>query len=842
MSKQSRQEYTHREDHTHGFRRSNFDTNPAENPNRNYKLEKKINKGDLDDQIEIINSFRSERNVYLPIENYAKELVYTVEKSNVTIVIGETGCGKTTKIPEFLFRSGRLDSSSANNEIDEYRIAHILPRRIATMTVADRVAKNLGVTLGKEVGYSVRFDYNYSEDTKIKFLTEGMFVRELLLDPLLNRYNTIIIDDCHERTINSELIFGFLKKVFAKRKDLKVIISSATLDYQCYQNFFSKDEGFESNIFVIKGRTYPVDIFYTDKPVKNYIESAVITAANIHKQAERNSGDILVFLTGQEDINLFFDYASSYGLDQKDVILLPLCAGLPVERQLQVFAPTPHNKRKIVVSTNIAEASVTIENIAYVIDSGLVKMKFYNAKIDADAMYIIPASKFSLDQRAGRAGRTRPGQCFRLITKSAYQGLYQMTNPELLRSNLSEFVLRLKSMGVKHLNKFETITPADKNSIARALEGLYFLGVIDDQTNLTELGERVCDLPLDPKLAVSLFKSAELKFNCIEEMLIIVSMLSVQNLFHQPGNPTNLGKARQRLGVIQGDHLTLLNIYREYKNCKTGRSKFCRDIYLNENAMKQVDDMIHNLKPYLKKYNISVRSSVDNDGEDILKSLLKGFFLNIAQKQSDGSYRSLRWNIPLHIHPSSVLYSIMPEYVLYHEVVSTAKNYVKEVSQVDKKWVMEIGSHFYEDKTSKVIQERHKEEVKMQMTISSGAQYNRPGSNSITKHLEKSEQIFKTGGNSITDNKINSVNTKQQSSRIYMEVDKNKDYSYYFEDSGDEEDKKMNKQNRTNLHSKERNSNNSKLDNSSDNKTANNLINEDDIEEITMLRRMRKRK
>jgi HrpA-like RNA helicase len=661
----------------------------------------------------------------------------------------------------------------------------------------------MSVSLGKEVGYSVRFDYNYNDETRIKFLTEGMFIRELLIDPLLKKYKVVIIDDCHERTINCELILGFLKKIFSMRKDLKIIISSATLDYSkenfnlldCYMKFFSSTDGFKTDIFCVNGRTYPVDIHYLDKPIKNYVESAVYTALNIHKNNPKNSGDILVFLTGQEEINNFIELSHDYGLGgQNDVLIMPLISGLPVEKQLEVFSPTPHNKRKIVLSTNIAESSVTIENIAFVIDSCFVKLKFYNPKYDSDALYIIPASKFSLDQRAGRAGRTRPGKCYRLITKENYKTLYLMTNPELIRSNLVEFILRLKSMGVKDISKFETLTEADRSTISRALENLYFLEILDDKLNLTELGKKTCDLPLDPRLAVALFHAGETKFKCTEEILAIVSMLSIQNLFQQPKDPSNLMKAKQTLGVIEGDHLTLLNIFKQYKYCKTGRNKFCKDLYLNENAMKGVEEMFNNLKLYLKKYDIRIISSLDNDGDDVLKSFLKGFFLNIAQKQNDGSYRSLRWNTSLFIHPTSVVYTIMPEFIFYNEVVVTAKNYIKEVSKINKEWILEVASHYYEDKTKKIIQDRHKEEVRSQSQV--------PTANTLEDRLKFS--------------------TKSSTSKIYMKNDHNKD-PYHLEDS-DNDDGGLNiKPQRVTLEQKPK-------------------TEEDDEEHITMLRRMRKRK
>jgi ATP-dependent RNA helicase DDX35 len=787
---------------------------------RNYKLEKKLKSGDIDDEFEIINSFKGassqNQNAPLPIDEYAKELLYVLEKNNVTIIMGETGCGKTTKIPEYLFKAS-----------NSYKIAHILPRKIATITVAQRVAKNMNITLGKEVGYSVRFDYNYSEnETRIRFLTEGMFIREVLLDPLLKQYNVIIIDDCHERTINCELIFGLLKKIFQKRPELKIIISSATLDYECYLNFFNKDSNFTSDIFLVTGRPYTVEISYLDIPVKNYILSAVLTASQIHRNNPKNSGDILVFLPGMEEINLFIEYAMNSGLDRSDVLLLPLCAGLSVDKQLQVFGPTPHNKRKIVIATNIAEASVTIENIAFVIDSCLVKMKFYSSKTDSDALFIIPASKFSIDQRAGRAGRTRPGKCYRLITEQSYSQLYVMTNPEILRNNLREYVLRLKSFGIKDINKFQTLTEPDRNTISRALETLYFLGILDDKTNLTDLGRKVSDIPIDVRLAVSLFKAGEGKFKCTEEVLIIVSMLSIQNLFFQPKDPTNLMKAKQRIGVIEGDHLTLLRMYKSWKNCRTGRSSFCKDLYLNDNAMKQVEDMITNLKLYLKKFSIQLKSTLDEDGEDIMKSITKGFIFNIAQRQMDGSYRSLRWNLPLFIHPTSVLYQILPDYVIYNDVVTTAKNYIKDCSKIEKAWILECGGSYYEDKTNRIIQERHIEEI-----TSHTIQINKQFGPNLTCMEKRNDNNSNNSLNSILNEREERFMKKPAThnilnkNRIYMEVEKNNDYSYYFEDDHEVEDDKREKDEKADIKKQEQTQ---KI--------------EEEIESITMLRRMRKRK
>ena len=244
-----------------------------------------------------------------------------------------------------------------------------------------------------------------------------------------------------------------------------------------------------------------------------------------------------------------------------------------------------------------------------------------------------------------------------------------MNNSEIQRTDLKEFVLRLKSMGIKDLNKFETLTSPDRNSIARTLENIYFLGITDDKTNLTELGMKVCEMPIDPRLAVSIIKAGRKKFSCVEEVLIISSMLSIPNIFYQVKDPTAIMKSKQKVGVIEGDHLSLLAVFRAYKRAKE-KSKFCKEMYINENLIKQAFEIYENIKLYLRKHQVEIKSSLDDDGEDILKSFLNGFFLNIAQKQPDSSYRSLRWNIPLHIHPSSVLYAISPDYVMYFDVIS----------------------------------------------------------------------------------------------------------------------------------------------------------------------------
>lgn len=329
-------------------------------------------------------------------------------------------------------------------------------------------------------------------------------------------------------------------------------------------------------------------------------------------------------------------------------------------------------------------------------------------------------------------------------------------------------------MGIKNLSKFETITKPELNTISRALEILYFIGILDDQANLTEIGIKACDVPIDPRLSVALINSALGKFKCSEEVLIICSMLSIPNLFYQSTEPGAILKAKQRHGVIEGDHLTYFSIYKNWKSCKTSKSGFCRELHLNENSMKQADEIYSNLKLYFKKFQLKICSSLDEDGEDILKSLLKGFFLNVAQKQIDGSYKSLRTNITLHLHPTSVLYTIMPEFVFYSDVVTSTKNYIKDASKIDKSWIMEIADNYYVDKAQQVIREKHKMEVKNQIKMENESLNRKQGD----KTLKSVEGV----NNSINKNKFffekeksfNDNNAEEKNNNIIIAAEKKK--------------------------------------------------------------------
>ena len=433
-----------------------------------------------------------EKRATLPAWEAKSNIIKLVKENQIVIIQGETGSGKTTQIPQFLLESGYTNG-----------IACTQPRRVAAMSVAKRVSEEMDVELGMQVGYTVRFDDQSSKFTLIKYLTDGMLLREATIDPKLKKYCVIIIDEAHERTLATDIIFGFLKELLPKRKELKVIVMSATIDIQKFQDYF------QAPLILIPGRMYPVEINYLKEPTDDYIDSSIKYVLNIHEK--EGPGDILLFLTGEEEIeqtcssirNDLEELGDSVG--PADVI--PMYSTLPPQQQQRIFDPPPLSKgnkpgRKIIVSTNIAESSITIDGIVYVIDPGFSKQKVFNPRMRMESLLISPISQESAEQRAGRAGRTRPGKCYRLYTEESFKNeLKKSTIPEILRSNITSVVLNLKKLGIDDLVHFDFIDPPAPETMMRALEMLNYLGAIDDEGNLTELGSNMNQLPLEPELS-----------------------------------------------------------------------------------------------------------------------------------------------------------------------------------------------------------------------------------------------------------------------------------------------------------------------------------------------------
>ena len=550
----------------------------------------------------------------------------------------------------------------------------------------------MGCQVGEEVGYSIRFEDVTSAKTRIRFLTDGMLLREALVDPLLSRYAVVMIDEAHERSLNSDILLGLLKKIKKKRPELRIIVSSATLQAGTFVDFFSEDDESDPGcrIVSLEGRAYPVDVLYLEAPTDDYVEKAVETAFNIHTQEA--DGDILIFLTGREEIDratqLLSERAVKLHPKAQALQPLPLFAGLTTEEQMYVFEPAANNTRKVILSTNIAEASVTIDGIVYVIDTGFVKLRAYNPSSGIETLTPVPISKASAIQRAGRAGRTKPGKCFRLYTEASYHALAQTTIPEIQRSDLAPVVLQLKALGIDNIVRFNFLTPPPSSLVVRALELLYSLGAIDDYAKLTQpLGTRMAELAVEPMMAKVLLSAPS--FQCLSEVLSIAAMTSLQGSvwFQHEGEKKAMESSRRKFAVEEGDHLTLLNVYQAYVSKGRKDAKWCRDHHLNNKSMVRAVSIRTQLKRYLERLGVEVDESLVTNGsrtsdaskaEQIRKCLTAGYFAHAAKMMPDGTFKSVAGGVVLHAHPTSLMFvsgSILPllDYVRANLTRRTAK-------------------------------------------------------------------------------------------------------------------------------------------------------------------------
>ncbi|KAK1239453.1 hypothetical protein MKX07_008941 [Trichoderma sp. CBMAI-0711] len=651
----------------------------------------------------------------LPIAKHRESLLYVIETYPVTIVIGQTGSGKSTQIPQFLEKAGWCSDGKI--------IGITQPRRVAATTVALRVADEVGCEIGKEVGYSIRFEDVTSSATKIKFLTDALLIREALADPLLSRYSVIMVDEAHERSISTDILLGLLKKIRKKRPELRIIVSSATIQAEEFFDFFTRGSGQESQkeqdgrrssdiatIVSLEGRTYSIDVLYLESPTEDYVEKAVSTVFDIHTQ--EGEGDILVFLTGREEIDNAIQAVADRALelDSRHGPLqpLPLYAGLSTEQQMYVFDKPPEGTRKVVFSTNIAEASVTIDGIVHVIDCGFVKLRAYNPKTGIETLTTTPISKASASQRAGRAGRTKAGKCYRLYTEDAYQTLPETNPPEIQRSNLASTVLQLKALGIDNVVRFDFLSAPPAELMSKALELLYSLGALDDYAKLTHpLGSRMAELAVEPMMAKTLLSAPQ--FNCLSEILTIAAMTSLGGnvWFYHDGERNRMESSRRKFAAEEGDHLTLLNVYQTFITKGKKEARFCHEHHLNYKSMTRAISIRAQLKRYLERFNIKVdetlssnhpSSAVDNSkkAENIRRCLTSGYFAHAARMQPDGTYRNVEGGTVLHAHPNSLMFNRKADWVIFHEVMETGeKTYIRDITKIEKNWLVEYAPEFY---------------------------------------------------------------------------------------------------------------------------------------------------
>jgi len=632
----------------------------------------------------------------LPVYPYREEFLAAVKDHQVLILVGETGSGKTTQLVQYLHEVGYSELG---------KLGCTQPRRVAAMSVAARVATEMNVKLGHEVGYSIRFENCTSPKTIIQYMTDGMLLREILTEPDLASYSCMVIDEAHERTLHTDILFGLIKDIVRYRSDLKVIVSSATLDAEKFSKYFD-----DASIFMIPGRMFPVDIFYTKAPEADYVDAAVVTVLQIHVSQPLN-GDVLVFMTGQEEIETAAEILTlrcrNLGSRIAELIVCPIYANLPSEQQAKIFEKTPKNARKVVLATNIAETSLTIDGICYVIDTGFNKQKSYNAKTGMESLVVTPISQAAANQRAGRAGRTQPGKCFRLFTAWSFQHeLEANTVPEILRTNLGNVVLMLKSLGINDLLHFDFLDRPPADALIRALEQLYALGALNDRGELTKLGRRMGEFPLDPMLSKAVIASE--KYKCVSEVLSTVAMLSLgASVFYRPKEKA-VHADTARLNFARGgggDHIALLRCYSDWAATDYSAS-WCFENYVQIRSMKKARDIREQLEGLCERVEIdqtlSCMGGEGGDGNDYnpcLKAITSGFFYNVAKLGRTGEYQTAKQKKTVYIHPSSVLAKDEepPPWLVYFELAFTTKEYMRQVAPIQPSWLVEIAPHYYQE-------------------------------------------------------------------------------------------------------------------------------------------------
>lgn len=633
----------------------------------------------------------------LPVYEHRSDLLQAIAENQIVIVQGETGCGKTTQLPQYLHEEGYTKTELKDGELK--MVGCTQPRRVAAMSVAARVSQEVNSKLGHTVGYSIRFEDRTSESTVIKYMTDGMLLREFLDDPMLSKYSVMIVDEAHERTLHTDILLSLLKDVTRARPDFRLVISSATLDEKKFSDYFQNPP-----LFRIKGRLFNVDNRFMkesqEDPVSNITDACLRTVIQIH--GIDKPGDILVFLPGQDDIEELQrdleNYVKTEGTKIRELLIRPIYANLPTDQQSKVFDKTPNGARKVVIATNIAETSITIDGIVFVVDSGFCKQNKFSPRTGMETLAITRISKASADQRSGRAGRNRPGICFRLYTRDEFATDFEgNTEPEILRLNLANVVLLLKTMRINDVLNFEYVDKPPMDMLIYAVEQLTALGALEKGNGeLTELGRRMAEFPVDPKMSKAIVASES--YGCSEQILSIMSMLSINgSIFFKPKDNQKIHAEASRKSFFSdiGDHIMMLKVYDDW--AATGFNKqWCYEKFIQYKSLCRARDIREQLENLCEKVELKLLSDL-NDTDNIIKAVLCGFFYNVARvSREGGSYRTIKKNQPVHIHPTSALFDKPVRWVVFNEIKQTTKEYMRIVSEIQPSWLTEVAPNFYD--------------------------------------------------------------------------------------------------------------------------------------------------
>ncbi len=612
----------------------------------------------------------------LPVYVQRDKILRQLEASQVIVVESPTGSGKTTQLPLILHEAGCSRKGM---------IGVTQPRRIAAVSVSGYIAEQLGTTVPGTVGYKMRFYDETAPDTRIKILTDGMLLQEMKLDPMLSEYSVIMVDEAHERSLNIDFILGLLKQVALQRPEFKIIISSATINPYAFSDYFDG-----CPITHIDAGMFPVEVCFTPPKYADedsvYEKIAELTDEHI---SEGRQGDILVFLSGEQQIR-----DCLHRLDRSpkasSMFLLPLFGRLSKEQQDRVFIPTPEGKTKVVVSTNIAETSLTIDNITMVIDSGLAKLNYYNPHTHTSSLIEVPISRASCSQRKGRAGRTAPGICCRLYTQQEYRRRELYTPEEIIRTDLSEVVLRMAELEIYDFAGFDFLTQPSVEGIHAAVETLKLLKAVDDDHRLTDIGEMMALFPLSPRHSRIIIESILTYPDVLEETIIAVSYLSARSPFVlTPGREIESRQAHHHFSSPQGDFISYLNLYRRYRGItdRNQREDFCSQFHLDFQIMEEILHIAAQLTEIVSQQQIPVLSG--GSLHDYLCCICSGLIQYVCVLSGRDSYRSMTAD-RIRIHPGSVLFRETPRFIVAGEIMKTSRMYARIVSPVKKEWLHDI--------------------------------------------------------------------------------------------------------------------------------------------------------
>ena len=658
----------------------------------------------------------------LPVYEQKQRILDTLKTNQVIIVQSPTGSGKTTQIPVILHEAGYSDNGI---------IAVTQPRRIAALSVSEFISKQLGTSYPGLVGYKMRFEDKTDLTTRIKIMTDGILLQEMKLDPMMKKYSVIMVDEAHERSLNIDFVLGLLKRILKVRPDLKIIVSSATMNAEKFSTYFDG-----CPIVTIDTITYPVTVIYDPPTIPASTNTLTAEEALLSKISNtidrilynRTEGDILIFLPGEKAIKDCINklYRTPYS---RKIQIIPLYGRLPKEEQEKVFDPAPFGRKKVIISTNIAETSVTIDGITSVIDSGLAKLNFYSPRTYTSSLIETPVSKASCNQRRGRAGRTQPGTCYRLYPRKDYDTRESYTIEEIFRTDLSEVVLRMAELGITDFETFDFISQPPKEAIRGAVETLRMLKAINPDNTLSSIGNLMVLFPLPPRVSRIIVESILKYPEVMEEVLIASAFLSTHSPFVLPqGEEMDARRAHHTFRDIQGDFVSYVKLYRIYQQQKS-REQFCKKNYLDEKVMAEIENIVLQLSDIVSAQQIPITGGGPMD--DYLCCIASGMIQFVCVREGRENFRTLTAD-HISIHPGSNMFRTDPMYIVAGEIVRTSRMFAMSVSPLTKGMLAKIDPSLEKELN---ILKKSKDKSR---SLSSGFEYEAKGS--FKEEYEKADR------------------------------------------------------------------------------------------------------